>query len=249
MINGNIDWTWIINGNNVSLSSELADRAVLIRITSGKSRPELRTDFKNLDLKAWVKAHRAGLVRACLILIQHWIAQGAPRDPTFRLGGFDSWAQTTHGILSCAGIEGFLSNRVDLDADGTNTERDALTLFLTAWDSMYGEMPVPVGDPESSDLGTGLCPGPGGLLALLAVHEIELPDLDLTKGKRSQQTNLANWLFAHKDGPHEIVRYRNGERQEACVSIKRVAERGTGRPRWVCKRLQNGPWVKDADGA
>ena len=80
LVTGPIGWRWFITGNNLMLSSELADRAVMIRMAAGVAHPELRSDFKHHDLTAWIDEHRPELVWACLTLVRNWVVKGCPKD-------------------------------------------------------------------------------------------------------------------------------------------------------------------------
>lgn len=112
----------ILSGNNVELSSELARRSVLIRLDANVERPTDRKDFRHPNLLGYVRTNRGQLVWAGLTLIQAWIAAGKPAGIEI-LASYEPWSQVMGGILSVAGIEGFLENRGELkevaaDEDG-----------------------------------------------------------------------------------------------------------------------------------
>ena len=112
----------ILSGNNVELSSELARRSVLIRLDANVVRPTDRKDFRHPNLLGYVRTNRGQLVWAGLTLIQAWIAAGKPAGIEI-LASYEPWSQVMGGILSVAGIEGFLENRGELkevaaDEDG-----------------------------------------------------------------------------------------------------------------------------------
>lgn len=122
---------WLLTGNNPRLSRELARRCVSVRLDPGTDRPWLRTRFRHTNLLDWVTAERAHLIHAAVVLIQNWIAQGSPPGPV-NLGTFERWAQAMGGILTAAGITGFLGNLETLyataDAEGTMWRE-----FVAAW--------------------------------------------------------------------------------------------------------------------
>lgn len=126
---------WLITGNNPSISQEIARRCVRIRIDPKVEAPWRRSDFKHNPLLAWVRQERAALVRAVIILIRAWISVGKP-DGKVRLGSFDEYAGVMSGLLSVAGIPGFLENSDELYA-ATDDESVTWREFFTAMVDEY----------------------------------------------------------------------------------------------------------------
>lgn len=113
---------WVLTGNNLLMTRELYRRSLRIRIDSGIERPELRSGFRHESLREWVRANRADLLRAILILAQAWIVAGRPKPKVTPLGSFEDWTYVVGGILENAGIQGFLADFGDdtevVDSDG-----------------------------------------------------------------------------------------------------------------------------------
>jgi putative DNA primase/helicase len=130
--------TWVVTGNNVSMSSELLRRTVRIVIDTGREHPEDRPahDFKHPDLVRWAREHRGELIWAALVLARNWIAKGRPPGRE-TMGSFESWAKVMGGILRAAGIPGLLTNREEQRAAGSS-ERDQMIAFLDAWYAAHG---------------------------------------------------------------------------------------------------------------
>ena len=130
--------TWLIAGNNVRTSREIARRCVRIQLNARVARPELRT-FHNRDLQGWARKHRGDIVWACLTLAQAWIAAGrrVPGDQAPRLGSFYSWSDVMGGILATAGIPGFLGN-LEEAAAANDPETEALNVFVQGWFAQHG---------------------------------------------------------------------------------------------------------------
>ncbi len=122
---------WLFTANNPRLSMELARRCVRIRLDPGVDRPWLRSGFRHPDLRSWVRNNRPELVRALLVLIQNWIAEGRlPCGKT--LGSFESWANVIGGVLDAAGIRGFLDN-LDALYEAADAEQQMWLEFVEAW--------------------------------------------------------------------------------------------------------------------
>ena len=102
--------TWIIAGNNIMIARELLLRTLFVILDANMQNPERRNFEELKNPETYTLEHRAEMVRACLTLVQNWLAQGRPRfDPPVRLGGFDEYIEVMGGILGAAGIMGFLA--------------------------------------------------------------------------------------------------------------------------------------------
>src|SRR5208283_444241 len=64
---------WVVTGNNIQLSQEIARRCVSIRLNPPTDRPWLRSEFKHPNLMEWVHERRTDFIEAALVLIQAWI--------------------------------------------------------------------------------------------------------------------------------------------------------------------------------
>lgn len=135
---------WFLTGNNPRLSMELLRRSVRIRLDPKRDRAWQRDGFKHDPLLGWVRENRRELVRACLILIQAWIAAGKPRSSQ-RLGSFETWAATMGGILDVAGIRGFLGN-LDEVYENADNESDEWRAFVSVWWDEHRTQPKKVSE-------------------------------------------------------------------------------------------------------
>ena len=148
-INIPVRCVWAVTGNNVKLSSEIARRAIRIRLDAKMDRPWTREpeQFKYPQILKWVKEHRNELVRAVLTLVQTWITEGQPKAqakmPT--LGMFEDWQYVIGGILEIAGIPGFLSNLEEF-YEASDTQGVILRTFIEAWWERFHEDPVITSD-------------------------------------------------------------------------------------------------------
>ena len=138
--------TWIATGNNISLRGDLPRRCYWIRLDAKESRPWKREQFKHPDLTSWAEKNRGELVGAILAIARGWYAAGKPKAEGIpRLGSFEAWTEIVGGILTFAGIEGFLANLEELysKADEGNAEWEA---FLEEWWRQRGEDKITVKD-------------------------------------------------------------------------------------------------------
>lgn len=102
---------FIANGTNVETGPDIARRVYWIRIDSQQARPDQRTDFLHQDLLEWVKLERGRILAAVLTLARAWIQAGSPPPAGIpQMGSFEKWRGMIGGILSTAGIPGFLGN-------------------------------------------------------------------------------------------------------------------------------------------
>jgi putative DNA primase/helicase len=137
---------FIGTGNNVAVSDEIARRTVHIRLDAKVDRPDLRTDFKYPDLRAWLRPQRKDLVWAVLTIAQAWLVRGrpAPSDrPT--MGRFEEWVQVMSGLLAMLGVRGLLANHEAFYTQATS-EVTAWGDFVAEWWARFADRPVTVGD-------------------------------------------------------------------------------------------------------
>ncbi len=130
-----VQCAWVVTGNAVRTSREIARRSVVIKLDARTDQPWFRADFRHPDLLGWSAQQRENLVAAVLTLIEAWRAAGLPRAKT-ALGNYEEWARVVGGILDVAGIPGFLSNLF-----GSQAEIDQETLawreFVDVWWTKY----------------------------------------------------------------------------------------------------------------
>jgi hypothetical protein len=131
----------------------MARRIVPIDLVSPIENPSLRTGFKHDPLiESFVEPRRIDLLRACLVICQHWVAEGRPMGSQ-TMGRFESYARVMGGILDCIGVDGFLANRPRMI--GQNTEATRWAALVAAWDAEHGGSMV-----TSSDLWKSITTSP-----------------------------------------------------------------------------------------
>jgi hypothetical protein len=127
-----VRWMVAFNGNNVAMTTEVARRVIHIRLRVPQDRPWTRTDFKYPDLKMWVLANLPKLQAACVTIIQDWLDKGRPSGTGVQMGSFEQYVKILSGILTNAGIAGFLSNRDEL-FEFADTEGQAWRTLIAQW--------------------------------------------------------------------------------------------------------------------
>jgi len=127
---------WLITGNNLKLTMEIARRSVRIRLNPDEECPWLRTGFKHMPIRTWARTNRQGLVWAILVIVQAWLAAGRP-EGTKTLGSFENWASVIGGILQHAGIDGFLEDTEEFYKTA-DTETGEWKAFITDWYERFG---------------------------------------------------------------------------------------------------------------
>lgn len=249
LVSGPINWLWMATGNNITTSSEIADRSVMVRQVPGVAEPQLRTDFKHSNLEAWIAEYRGELVWACLVLIKHWLAEGAPKDEDLKFGGFDDWARTLDGILRCAGIPGFLANRRDIKAGGVNTEGRQLQMLLTAWREEFGDKAIRVGNPQEDlrrqlpdEHGTR----DGGLLRLMWESDIGIEGVNLGNVESARSAlgkKLVRWKGATVDLTEQGVIQGLRHQRILSVEIEETEDAHHKSLLWRLAVKHVGPWT------
>ena len=198
----------MLTGNNPKLSKDIARRSIRIRIDPKVDRAWTRTSFKHDPIMSWAKACRDELVHAALVLVRAWLAAGRPLSGQ-RLGSFEQWAAVVGGILSVAGVDGFLGNLDELYANA-DVEGEAWREFTLAWWEQHGARPAYV-----SDL-TDLC---------------EKQDLMLQArgdgSARSQQSRLGRALQSARDrvfGDLQVVVVNQDRNKRTLYALKKLGQ-------------------------
>ena len=202
---------WVLTGNNVRTTLEIARRSVRIRIDAQTDRPWLRNGFLHGDLLNWARRQRPRLVQACLSLIQAWLDQGRPRWTGTPLGSFEEWSAVLGGILDVAGIPGFLQNTESTYADA-DIETEEWRVLTHLWWERFASAPV-----KASDLHE-LCLQNELLAEVLGFGSV-----------RSQVSRLGRALNRHVDrffGELQITQERGIARSSARYILKRTRARG-----------------------
>jgi len=171
---------WMLNGNNIEVSAEIARRCVRIRIDSGVDRPWLRSGFKHDPIEEWAIENRGRLVWAALTLCQAWIAAGCP-EGTQRLGSFERWARGMGGCFDVISVEGLLANPHQMYVQ-VDERKQALEELVQFWATEFGERPVHTQD----------------LLRLCREREL-LIDLVGDHSEQSQMQRLGRLLTKNRD--------------------------------------------------
>lgn len=193
---------WIATANNPNVSTEIARRCVRIRIDARSAHPNRRpaSEFRHPDLRRWAHAHRAELVAACLTLVQAWRAAGRP-VPVATLGSFESWAEVIGGVLSVAGIGGFLDN-ADEFFEQADTDGNGWRAFVAEWWATHNAGAVSVATLypmyDGSDFGMDF----GG-----ETDKARRTRLGRAIGQQRDKVYGA-WRITHAGTSHGIAQYR-----------------------------------------
>ncbi len=170
----------VATGNNARTSSEIAKRTVPSRLLARTEAPETRTDFRHVDIAAYVVTQRRAVLGAMVGMVLNWIEAGRP-SATRPMGGFDAWAATVGGILEVAGYSDWLASAVEWRAGADDFSAD-LRAFVEAWAVRYG-------------LET-----PSELLALADEHGLFGPMLMRVHGDRARVTAFSLRVLKRAEG-------------------------------------------------
>ena len=130
--------TFIVSGNNIRLGGDLGCRCYWINLDRDVPQPWRGVTYKHPNLKLWVMENRGQLLCALLTLARAWFRAGKPKADCIVLGNFESWCETIGGILSYAGLDGFLANADEMYAQG-DVQENQWKHFLAALTVVFGE--------------------------------------------------------------------------------------------------------------
>ena len=125
--------------NSVDISHELGLRCYETRINSGNPRPWERKEFALPDIRRHVLRNRGWYLSACVALVSHYIEQGRPgAEHPAGLGGFEDWRSTMAGILTSAGIDGFMTQMQRLQERAMPETSNEQAFIQSWWDQHQG---------------------------------------------------------------------------------------------------------------
>jgi len=128
---------WFATGNNIQLGGDLARRSYWIRLDAEMPRPWLRVGFRHADIKAWTRNNREMLLSKLITMVRAWVVAGQPGSKDLlKIGSFESWSRVIGGILTFAGVKGFLGNGAEL-YDSADQEISQWDLFLEQWQLLH----------------------------------------------------------------------------------------------------------------
>lgn len=192
-IKGEIKWGWVMTGNNIKASMEVARRIVRTRMVAPAERPWEREQgqFHTPKLMNWVERNSDLICWSSLTLVQYWVNNGM-KGGSANLGSFERWAEVMSGILECLNIKGFLAN-INESFDDIADETESWAEFTKTWWSMHTNTPHPAKD----------------LYDLLAINGI---DLDLNGDTDANRIiSLSKKLASQKDKVFDNYRIVKGK--------------------------------------
>jgi len=132
-IKGEIKWVWVMTGNNVKASMEVARRIVRCRMVAPAERPWERDQksFHIPKLMGWVDRNSDLLCWSALTLVQAWVKAGMQGGKA-NLGSYERWAEVMSGILDCINVKGFLNN-INESFDDIAEETASWSDFVKVW--------------------------------------------------------------------------------------------------------------------
>jgi hypothetical protein len=133
------DRVWTLTGNNMALGGDLLRRTIWINIDPGRPDPQLRSEFKIMDIEGHVRRERGRYLAALLTLVRLWVAAGRPGE-RMSSDGYGSWLYAVNGILGVAGIPG-RCDAPEARGQAEGEDDDDWGHFLLALERIFGEAP------------------------------------------------------------------------------------------------------------
>ena len=122
---------FIVTGKNVPVGEDIVRRYFWIRLAPLSAAQRKARHFRFPNLHDKVREERGYIVAALLTLVRAWAATGCPPGSE-RFASYDEWASTIGGILTHAGIPGFLFNQ-KLIEHRPGADDEIGTAFFAHW--------------------------------------------------------------------------------------------------------------------
>jgi len=132
-------------GNNIAVGGDLARRCYRIRLNFRGPNPDRRRGFVHDPLLVWAIANRHRLLAALATMVRAWWVDDQPPGDVQPMGEATEWARVVGGILTHAGVAGFLTNLDEL-RQGADIDDGEWAAFLAKWRAEFGPAQVTVAD-------------------------------------------------------------------------------------------------------
>ncbi len=136
---------WVGTSNNAELSPDLTRRTIYIKIDAEQEHPDERDGWRHPDIEGWTRDNRVRIVSALCHLVTEWVAAGSPRWTGRIIGSFEEWTRVIGGILTHAGVPGFLDN-VDELRQSVNSDEVSWAAFYGRWNNLKEQSPTKAGE-------------------------------------------------------------------------------------------------------
>lgn len=136
---------WTVTGNNLGIKGDLAQRVIPIQLAPEDEQPELRTNFRIWDLRAYVRdpEMRGEMLTAAFDLLRAHALAGRPVHGTF--GGYQDWNNVIRSALVWAGAPDPFAGVSQL-AEDADERKGHMQALLTTWYDAFVSDPVYLAD-------------------------------------------------------------------------------------------------------
>lgn len=136
---------WTVTGNNLGIKGDLAQRVIPIQLAPEDEQPELRTNFRIWDLRAYVRdpEMRGEMLTAAFDLLRAHALAGRPLHSTF--GGYQDWNTVIRSALVWAGAPDPFGGVSQL-AEEADERKGHMQALLAVWHEAFAAEPVYLAD-------------------------------------------------------------------------------------------------------
>ncbi len=128
---------FIATVNNGSLTGDLVNRSLHIRLESPVENPAERVGFKHSPLHPWITANRNRLVSSMVTFLRAYQLAGCPQPDMKPFGGYENWSRIVRAPLIWAGLADPYESQAPL-RETSDVDRDSEQEFLLAWHGVFG---------------------------------------------------------------------------------------------------------------
>ena len=180
--------------NNVTMTAELANRTLPVRLNAGVERPDQRTGFRHPDVKDYLLDNLPRLRNSALSLVHHWPEQGKPPASELPQGlrRYPAWQRRTAAILEAACLTDFVANTVEFEDRAITDAEAAQRPFVEWWWDTHQSNPVMAKDLDLVALGDPNDDDSEGMLKVKGAND------------KQRRTNLTKLIKTWLDQTYEL---------------------------------------------
>jgi hypothetical protein len=148
-VDADVQALFLLTGNGVEPTIDLARRCLHVRMVPQTERPELRGGFKFPRLQEHVQRHRGELLRLALIILHAHRCAGSPSVAMRPMGSFEAWSDAVRAPIIWAGCAD-PGETQDALRECASGDLDDHRELLEAWRMCFGGRCVTVSDARKA---------------------------------------------------------------------------------------------------
>lgn len=123
----------LVSGNNLTTTTEVGRRTLLIRLDAEDDHPELRNNFRIPNLIGHVQQHRCELYMHILTILRAWHCAGRPTQSLRAWGSFERWSSVIRQAIVWLDLPDPMDGSLELTEGGEDNSEAEIIIDAVAY--------------------------------------------------------------------------------------------------------------------